>query len=39
MYCKARPVVHDLFSINQRNGSEMTFVAEATKVNLKNLNT
>ena len=40
MHCKARQVLHDLFgsfSINQRNGSEITFVAGATKVNLKNL--
>ena len=34
---KARQVLHDLFSINQGNGSEVTFVALATKVNLKNL--
>ena len=37
MYGKARQVLHDLFSINQGNGSEVTFVALATKVNLKNL--
>ena len=35
--CKARHVLLDLFSINQGNGSEMTFVAVTTKVNLKNL--
>ena len=39
MHCKARQVLRDLFSINQGNGSEMTFVAGATKVILKNLNT
>ena len=38
MHCKARQVF-DPFSINQGNGSEMTFVVEATKVNLKNLKT
>ena len=37
MYGKARQVLHDLFSINQGNGSEVTFVALATKVSLKNL--
>ena len=37
MNCKARHVLLDLFSINQGNGSEMTFVAVTTKVNLKNL--
>ena len=39
MHCKARQVLRDLFRINERNGSEMTFMAEATKVNLKNLKT
>ena len=39
MHCKARQVLWDLFSINQGNGSELTSVAEATKVNLKNLKT
>ena len=39
MHCKAREVLRDLFRINERNGSEMTFMAEATKVNLKNLKT
>ena len=34
MDCKARQVLRDLFSTNQGNGSEMTFVAGATKVNL-----
>ena len=37
MHCKAKQVLGDLFSINQGNGSEVTFVAWATKVNLKNL--
>ena len=39
MHCKARQVLRNLFSINQRNGSEMTFafVEGATNVNLKNL--
>ena len=39
MHCKARQVLRDLFSINQGNGPEMTFVARATKVILKNLKT
>ena len=41
MHCKARQVLRNLFSINQRNGSEMTFafVEGATNVNLKNLKT
>ena len=39
MHCKARHVLRDLFSINQGNSSEMTFVVEATKVNLKNFKT
>ena len=39
MHCKARHVLHDLFSTNQGNGSEMTFMAGATKINLKNLKT
>ena len=38
MHCRARQVF-DLFSINQGNGSEMTFAVEATKVNLKNSKT
>ena len=37
MHCKTRPVLRDLFSISQGNGSEMTFVTGATKANLKNL--
>ena len=39
MHCKARQVLRDLFSINQGNGSEMTFVAGANEVILKNLKT
>ena len=39
MHCKARQVLRDLFSTNQGNDSEMTFVAGATKVNLKNFET
>ena len=39
MGCKARQVLRDLFSTNQGNGSEMTFVAGATKVHIKNLKT
>ena len=35
MHCKARQVLRDLFSTNQQN--EMTFVARASKINLKNL--
>ena len=37
MHCKARQVLRDLFSTNQGNGSEMRFVAGATKINFKNL--
>ena len=37
MDCKARHVLCDLFSSNRRNGSDMTFVAGATKIDLKNL--
>ena len=39
MHCKALQVLRDLFSINQGNGSEIRFVAGATKINLKNLKT
>ena len=39
MHCKARKVLHDLFSANQGNGSEMRLVAGATKINLKRLKT
>ena len=34
-YCKATQVLRDLCSANQVNGSEMSFVAGATKINLK----
>ena len=37
MHCKAKQVLSNLFSINKRNDSETTFVAGATKTNLKNL--
>ena len=36
MHCRARQVLHDLFSTNQ---SKMTFVAGATKINFENLKT
>ena len=39
MHCKARQVLRDLFSINQENGSDVTFNAGATNVNLKHLKT
>ena len=39
MHCKVTKVLRDLFSTNQENGSEMRFVAGATKINLKNLKT
>ena len=39
MHCKARKLLRDLFSTNQGNGSEMRFVAGATKISLKNLKT
>ena len=39
MYCKARQVLGDALSTNQRNGSEVTFVERATKISLKNLKT
>ena len=39
MHCKATQVVHNLFGTNQANGSDMTFVAGATKINLRNLKT
>ena len=35
-HCKARHVSGDLFGINQGNVSEITFVAGATKINVKN---
>ena len=39
MHCKAKQVFCDLCSTNQGNGSDMTFVAGATRINLKNLKT
>ena len=39
IHCKARHVLRDLFSTNQGNGSEMTFVAGASKINVRNLKT
>ena len=36
---KARQILRDLFGTNQGNGSKLTFVAGATKINLKNLKT
>ena len=37
MHCKDRQVLRDVFSTNQGNGSDMTFVAGAIKIpqNLK----
>ena len=37
--CKARQVLRNLFGTNQENHSDMTFVAGATKINLKDLKT
>ena len=39
MQCEARQFLRDLFSTNKGNGSEMTFVTAATKINFKNLKT
>ena len=39
MHCKAKQVFHDLLSANQGNGSDMTFVTGATKINPKKLKT
>ena len=39
MHCKTRQVLLDLCSNNQGNGSEIKFVAEAYKINLKDLKT
>ena len=39
MHCKCRNVLRDLFSPNQGNRSDMTFVPGVTKINLKNLKT
>ena len=38
-HSKARKVLYDLFSTNPVNGSEMRFVAGATKIDIKNLKT
>ena len=37
MHFKARHVLCYLFSTNHENGSEMAFMAGATRINLKNL--
>ena len=34
MHCKSRQILRDLFSTNQGNSLEMTFVAGATKINI-----
>ena len=39
MQCKAGQVLRDLFSTDQGNGSDMTYVSGTTKINLKNLKT
>ena len=39
MHWKTRQVLQDLFSANQENGSEVTFVAGATKFNTQNFKT
>ena len=39
MHCKARRVLRNLFGTNQANDSDMTFVAGATKINLRILKT
>ena len=39
MQCKAGQVLRDLFSPDQGNGSDMTYVSGTTKINLKNLKT
>ena len=39
MHCKAGHLLRDLFSANQENVSCTTFVAGATKINLKNVKT
>ena len=39
MQCKARQFLRDLLSTDQGNGSDMTFVAGATKIILKNVKT
>ena len=37
MHCKATQVLRNLFITNRGNGSEITFVVGATKIELKNL--
>ena len=37
MHDKTRQPIRNLFNANQGNGSETTFLAGATKVNLKNM--
>ena len=39
MQWKSRQVFRNLFSVNQGNGSDMTSVAGASKISLKNLKT
>ena len=39
MHCKARQILRDLFGTNKGNVSDVTFVAGATKINIKNLKT
>ena len=39
MHCKARQGLHNLFSTNQGNDSEVVFVTGATKINFNNLKT
>ena len=39
IHCKAIHGLPDLFSTNKGNGSEMTCLAGAAKINLKNLKT
>ena len=36
MHCKVRKALCSLFNTNQGNGSEMTFVAGATKIKSQN---
>ena len=39
MHCTARQVLRNLLQTNRDNGSNMTFAAGATKLNLENLKT
>ena len=39
IHYKSRQVERDIFSTNQRNDSELTFAAAATKIKLKHLKT